>query len=377
RAAAGVGAVRAGGVAYDDETPPLLRLAYRPPLDGDALMHFFAARALPGVEQVEGGVLRRTLALPHGRSRAAGWIECRFVPARCELQLRAAPALAPAAGALLQRVRHAFDLDADPALVDPVLARMPLPPRPGLRLPGAFDGFELAVRAVLGQQVTLAAARTLAGRLVERFGMPLATPFDGLHRLFPDPATLAGADPDAIGALGIVRQRVRALQALASAVAEGRLELRPGAPLAPTLQVLRALPGIGEWTLQLIAMRALAWPDAFPASDLGVRTALAAALDAQAGAEGLPGSGWAGAQTRRGASVEHNPRGAAAGDARSSPMPRPDARATAQAAEAWRPWRAYAVVRLWHALAAHDASRSPAATKEARARAGHHAVQPD
>ena len=370
---AGAAAVRSGRAAADDEAPPLLRLAYRPPLDGDALMRFLAARALPGVEQVEDGVLRRTLALAHGGSRAAGWIECRFVAARCELQLRAAPALAPASGALLQRVRHAFDLDADPALVDPVLARMPLPPQPGLRLPGAFDGFELAVRAVLGQQVTLAAARTLAGRLVERFGMPLATPFDDLHRLFPDPATIAGADPDAIGALGIVRQRVRALQSLAAAVADGRLELRPGAPLAPTLQALRGLPGIGEWTLQLIAMRALAWPDAFPASDLGVRKALAAALGAPA-ADRMPGC--SGAQLRRGPSVDDDARGAAPGSARSPTMPRPDAQAAAQAAEAWRPWRAYAVVRLWHALAADDASRSPAAATP-HDRAGRHAAQPD
>lgn len=310
--------------------PPLLRLAWRPPLDADALLRFFAARALPGVEQVGAGVLRRTLALPHGSSRVAGWIECRFVPERYELHLRAAPSLAPAAGALLQRVRHAFDLDADPALVDPVLARMPLPPRPGLRLPGAFDGFELAVRAVLGQQVTLAAARTLARRLVERFGTPLCTPFDGLHHLFPDAPTLAEADPDAIGALGIVRQRVRALQALAAAVADGRIGLRPGAPLAPTLDALRALPGIGEWTVQLIAMRALAWPDAFVATDAGVRIALA-------------------------------PTPAA---------PRPGARAVLAAAEAWRPWRAYAVVRLWQTLAGADATAprpSRAATSAAPA----------
>ena len=319
--------------------PTLLRLAYRPPLDGDAMMRFFAERALPGIERVDAGVLRRTLSLPQGGSRAAGWIECRFVPGRDELHLRVAPTLAPAAGALLQRARHAFDLDADPALIDPVLARMPLPVQPGLRLPGSFDGFELAVRAVLGQQVTLAAARTLAGRLIARFGTPWATPFEGLDRLFPEPATLAGADPGAIGALGIVRQRVHALQSLAAAVADGRIELQPGAPLRPTLQALRALPGVGDWTVQLIAMRALAWPDAFPAGDIGIRSALTAASGARS---------------------------------------RPDARAASQVAEAWRPWRAYAVVRLWRALATDAAPAATAliatpATTRSRAAPARHA----
>jgi AraC family transcriptional regulator of adaptative response / DNA-3-methyladenine glycosylase II len=290
------GAVPAAG------TP--LRLAYRPPFDSAALLDFFARRALPGVEQVEGLCLRRTLALPHAGGSVAGWVACRFVPARHELQLTAAPALGPALGALLQRVRHAFDLDADPAQIDPVLTRLPLPPRPGLRLPGCFDGFELALRVILGQQVTVAAARTLVQRVVQQFGTPVETPFPGLDRLFPDAAALAQADPGHIGRLGIVRQRVRAIQALAAEVAAGRLVLHRGAPLAATLDALRALPGIGEWTAQLIAMRALAWPDAFPATDIGLLNALG---------------------TR-------------------------DVAFATQAAEFWRPWRAYAVIRLWHSL---------------------------
>jgi AraC family transcriptional regulator, regulatory protein of adaptative response / DNA-3-methyladenine glycosylase II len=246
---------------------------------------------------VQGLVFRRTLALPQ-----PGWVECRFVPERHELHVSAAPGLAP--GALLLRVRQAFDLDADPEQVDPVLARLPLPPRPGLRLPGCFDGFELATRVILGQQVTVAAARTLVQRLVQRFGAPVETPFPGLDRLFPDAATIAAASAEDIGLLGIVRQRVRALQALAAEVAAGRLALHRGAPLEPTLAALRALPGIGDWTAQLVAMRALAWPDAFPATDIGVLNALG---------------------TR-------------------------DVAAATAAAEAWRPWRAYAVIRLWHAL---------------------------
>jgi AraC family transcriptional regulator of adaptative response / DNA-3-methyladenine glycosylase II len=166
------------------------------------------------------------------------------------------------------------------------------------------DGFETAVRVILGQQVTVKAARTLVQRLVDRFGEPMATPFAGLTHVFPDAPTIAGADPEVIGKLGIVRQRVRALQALAGAVAEGRIALHRGAPVESTLDALRALPGIGEWTAQVIAMRALAWPDAWPATDIGLMNALGSR----------------------------------------------DSRQIANLAEAWRPWRAYAVMRLWHHL---------------------------
>jgi AraC family transcriptional regulator of adaptative response / DNA-3-methyladenine glycosylase II len=181
---------------------------------------------------------------------------------------------------------------------------MPMAARPGIRLPGSFDAFETAARVVLGQQVTVKAARTLTLRLVERFGEPLVTPFADLQRLFPRADVLAQADPDAIGNLGIVRQRVGALQALARAVCDGSLELHRAAPLADTLQRLRALPGIGEWSAQVIAMRVLAWPDAFPASDIGVLNALG---------------------TR-------------------------DIAAAAAQAQAWQPWRSYAVMRLWQQL---------------------------
>ncbi|MET0210067.1 MAG: adenosine deaminase, partial [Burkholderiaceae bacterium] len=192
----------------------------------------------------------------------------------------------------------------DPARIDPVLALLPCPPRPGTRLPGGFCGFETAVRVILGQQVTVKGARTLARRLVERFGAPIDTPFDDLGRLFPDAATLAAADPAAIGTLGIVRQRVGAIQALARAVEAGTLVLHRGAPMASTLQALRALPGVGEWTVQVIAMRALAWPDAWPATDIGLHHALGSR----------------------------------------------DIKHVTAVSEAWRPWRAYAVMRLWHHL---------------------------
>jgi AraC family transcriptional regulator of adaptative response / DNA-3-methyladenine glycosylase II len=215
-----------------------------------------------------------------------------------------ASSLGPVLGGVLQRLRGALDLDADPATVDAALASVPVPMRPGTRLPGSIDGFETAVRVILGQQVTVQAAGTLAQRLVERFGTPVATPYASLTHLFPDAAAIAAADAEHIGTLGIVRQRVGALQALARAVAGGQLALHRGAPLQATLDTLRALPGVGEWTAQLIAMRALAWPDAWPASDIGLMNALG---------------------TR-------------------------DPKQVTALAEAWRPWRAYAVMRLWHHL---------------------------
>jgi AraC family transcriptional regulator of adaptative response / DNA-3-methyladenine glycosylase II len=207
-----------------------LRLAYRPPFDEAALLDFFTTRQVPDVEAVEGLTLRRTLGWTHRSQRLHGWISCRFVPDRHEVHVHAAPALGPVLGAVLQAVRHGLDLDADPERIDPVLATVPGPPRPGLRLPGAIDGFEAAVRVVLGQQVTVKAARTLTARLVQRFGTPVQTPWPALTRLFPDAATLAAADPEAIGTLGIVRQRVRALQALATEVAAGRIRLAPRRP---------------------------------------------------------------------------------------------------------------------------------------------------
>ncbi len=296
---------REGDAARAD---PALRLAWRPPCDAAALLAFHGARALPGVEQVQGLTLRRSLALPSPQGPVAGWLSCQLLPQRNELWLQPSPTLGPALGALLQRVRHAFDLDADPGRIAPALATLAPPAPPGLRLPGCFDGFETAVRIVLGQQVSVKAARTLAQRLVAALGRPLATPFPGLDRLFPDAATLAAADPAVLGALGIVRQRVRALQALATEVDAGRLQLQPGAALEPTLDALRALPGIGEWTVQMIALRVLAWPDAFPATDVGVLAALAPQLGGR------------------------------------------DAAAATRLAEAWRPWRGYAVIALWQTL---------------------------
>ena len=295
---------RAGAetAATADTAGATIRLGWRPPYDLDGVLAFFARRAIRGVEAVAPAALRRTLAVVHQGRRLSGWLEAHWSVDRHELRLTVSPGLVPAIGSVIAGARQALDLDADPERTDPVLATIGSPP--GLRLPGSWDGFETAVRVILGQQITVSAARTLAARLAERFGEPVSTPFADLTRLFPSAEAIAGADPQAIGTLGIVRQRVRALQALAAEVAAGRIDLDRCAPLEPTLDALRALPGIGEWSAQLIAMRALAWPDAWPATDVGVLDALG---------------------TR-------------------------DARRATELAEAWRPWRAYAVIALWQRL---------------------------
>jgi AraC family transcriptional regulator of adaptative response / DNA-3-methyladenine glycosylase II len=208
---------------------------------------------------------------------------------------------------VLARMRALFDLDADPETINATIGA-DFPGTDGLRVPGTLDGFELGVSAILGQQITVAAARTLGSRLVERFGAVIQTPFDGVNRLFPTPQTLAAASAEALGELGIVRQRQRAIQALAQAADSGGLALRPGVDIPSTLEALQALPGVGPWTAHYIAMRALGWPDAFPGGDVALQKAL-------------------GVQNAK------NP-----------------AQAAEQASERWRPWRSYAVVRAWNSL---------------------------
>ncbi|MBX3610054.1 MAG: helix-turn-helix domain-containing protein [Hydrogenophaga sp.] len=284
-----------------------IALGWRPPLDAPALLRFLADRLLPGVDAIDITALRywRTLRLNVGGTEHHGWFGLQFEPARQRVWLHASDSLLPALPALIWRVRALCDLDADPQAIDAVLGAH-FPGGTALRVPGAVDGFELAVRAVLGQQVTVAAARTLAGRLVTRFGELIDTPDPTLNRMFPTPQSLAGADPDALGSLGIVRQRQSAIRALAEAVASGVLDLGPHADPVATTAALQALPGIGAWTAQYIAMRALRWPDAWPAGDIALHNALQ-----------LSGS------------------------------PRERERACEALAQPWRPWRSYAVLRTW------------------------------
>ncbi len=294
------------------DTGNTLRLAWRPPFDVPALLAFFERRQFHGVEWVllPEATLRRTVRLPAActgmATETTGWFSARFDVARHQVLLQTSDSLYPVLPLVIRRVRAMLDLDADPAAINAVL-HPHFRGGDGLRVPGAFDGFELAVRAVLGQQITVAAARTLGQRLVERLGEPIETPWPELHRLFPTAATLAAADGDTLGQLGIVRQRQAAIVALARAVDSGDLALHAGADVATTTAALCALPGIGDWTAQYIAMRVLRWPDAFPAGDVALHKAL-----------GVQG--------------QKNP-----------------ARAATAASEAWRPWRSYAVLRAWAA----------------------------
>ena len=226
------------------------------------------------------------------------------MPGKHALAVRVSAGLLPGLGQLLPRLRHLLDLSCDPAAVAAGLGELAAG-NPGLRLPGAMDGFEVAVRAIIGQQVSVAGARTLAGRLAAALGEPVATPFADLTTAFPGPEQVAGLPVERLAQCGLIRSRAAAILALARAIRDGAIRLTPQADVAATLDALRRLPGIGDWTAQYIAMRALAWPDAFPHTDLGVKKACAT----------------------------------------------DDAKAILARAEAWRPWRAYAVMHLWRALA--------------------------
>ena len=290
-----------------------VKLGYRPPYDVAAMLEFFSRRAIHAIEFIavdaRGIWATRTFRVETGGKAHTGWLQARFDEARCQLLLRISDSLREVLPLLIHRVRALFDLDADPAAINSVLHGS-FPNGDGLRVPGALDGYELAVRAVLGQQITVAAARTLAQRLVERFGEPIETPWPQLTRLFPAPAVLADASGDALGRLGIVKQRQAAIVDIARAVADKRLQLHGGADVSATIAALKELPGIGDWTAQYIAMRALRWPDAFPAGDVALHKAL-------------------------GVQALKNP-----------------AKQAEQASLAWKPWRSYAVIRAWSTLGA-------------------------
>jgi len=278
-------------------------LSYRPPYDWPAVSAFLAARTIAGVEAVEDGRYRRTARVALEGKLHLGWIEVAPSPKKPALRVTISASLAKALPPVLSRVKALMDLACQPAEIAPALGALARK-QPGLRVPGAFDGFEVAVRAILGQQVTVAAARTVAGRFAAAFGEPIETPFASLNSIFPPAERIAGLPYGHIARLGMPGARARTVLGLARAVADGSLVLMPNADIEATLDRLRALPGVGEWTAQYIAMRALAWPDAFPHTDLGVMKALGET----------------------------------------------DARRVLAAGEAWRPWRAYAVMHLWQSL---------------------------
>ena len=282
-----------------------LRLPIRPPYDWQAMLDFLSARAIAGMETVEGGVYARTVQI----GGETGTV--RVTPATGDALLATVrfPRLS-ALPAIIARIRRVFDLAADPG---PIIAHLALDPklaplvaaRPGLRTPGAWDGFELACRAVLGQQVSVAAAARLAGRLVADFGEPIAAPEPGLIHAFPLPESLAAAD---LASLPMPRARSGALAAVAAALLADPHLFSGERDLDAAIERLRAIKGVGEWTAQYIALRQLRLPDAFPAADIGLMRAL----------EDEDGR-------------------------------RPTAAELLAMAEPWRPWRAYAAQHLWAA----------------------------
>ena len=279
-----------------------LRLAYRPPLDWTALLGFLVGRGAAGVEAADGERYLRVVRI----GEYAGWIAAAPIEGEAALRVEVAITLLPVLTPLLARLRRLFDLDANPQAIaehlsgDPRLSAS-LSRRPGLRVPGAFDGFELALRAVLGQQISVKAATTVFGRFARAYGEPMQTPFPGLMHSGPRAALIAAASLEEVAALGLPRARALTVRSLARAVSNGVVRLEPGVNPERTVAALKELPGIGDWTAQYVAMRALRDPDAFPASDLGIYRALGVS----------------------------KPRDALA------------------AAERWRPWRAYAVLHLW------------------------------
>ena len=281
------------------DAPLSLRLPYSPPYAWSELLTFLRARAIEGIEEVTENVYRRAVRLDSEGKSYEGWIEAADDAANSNLRVTLSPVLIPVLARVVSRLKKLFDTDCRPEDVSSVLG--PLADTvPGLRVPGCFDPFEVAARAVLGQQITVKAARTLATRLVAALGtgMEEPSPFASLRRVFPTPEAILGASDDMLGGMGIVKTRMKALRALAEFSLSGGLN--PKADIGRQIEDLKRLPGIGDWTAQYIALRALEWPDAFPHSDFGLKAATGMKPDEL---------------------LKH--------------------------AEKWRPWRSYAALYLW------------------------------
>jgi AraC family transcriptional regulator, regulatory protein of adaptative response / DNA-3-methyladenine glycosylase II len=244
-------------------------VAYRPPLDWQALLSYLAGRAIAGVETVESDRYFRTVRL----GQQQGWLSVEPMEGKDALRVKLSLSLVPVLLPVLARVKALFDLTAEPQQIAAHLGSLALH-HPGLRVPGAFDGFEIAVRTILGQQVSVKAATTLMGRFVQCFGEPIETPFPTLTHLTPSAERVAQADIAAIASLGILATRAKTIVALAQAIAEQTLSLASGYLVEQTIAQLQELPGIGPWTAHYIAMRVLSDPDIFLPNDLGIRKAL-------------------------------------------------------------------------------------------------------
>ena len=281
-----------------------VQLEFRPPLAWERLLAYLKLRAIPGVEMADSVAYRRTVRVGEHH----GWLAVTMNSRGDALDLQMSISLLPVISTVISRTKKLFDLGATPDAVAAVLGKdallAPTVRRiPGLRVAGAFDGFELAVRTVLGQQISVKGASTVAGRWAAALGTPVDTPFPELNRLAPTPETMAGSDESQIAGLGMNGARARCLLGLAAAVAEQRVNLSFAIDVDAQMAALRVLPGIGHWTANYIAMRALHWPDAFPTGDLMLmRAANASQKELQA------------------------------------------------RAESWRPWRSYAAQYLWQSL---------------------------
>jgi len=275
-----------------------LRLPCRKPYAWMDLLDFLAPRAIEGMEEVKNGVYRRVVSLNSKNATSIGWTAISYSEKDCALNAEVSLSLAPVLELVTDRLKRMFDVDTRPEDVAAVLGDM-TEVCPGLRIPGCFDGFEMGVRAILGQQVTVKTAHTFVTRIVETLGGKVETSFPELYRVFPSPRVFLEADGDALGRMGVIRSRQRALRAFAEFASSGGLE--PKADIESQIDDMKKLPGIGAWTAQYVAMRALNWPDAFPHTDYAVKSAMG----------NIP----------------------------------PDD--ILKIAERWRPWRAYATMYLW------------------------------
>jgi AraC family transcriptional regulator of adaptative response / DNA-3-methyladenine glycosylase II len=283
-----------------------VQLEFRPPMAWTNLLAYLSLRAIPGVEMVDAAHYRRTVSI----GDASGWIDVSMHASGTALNLQTSPSLSMHIGAVIARVKHLFDLGSAPTAVAELLGKdsilhATVERIPGLRVAGAFDGFELAVRTVLGQQISVKSASTVSGRWAAVFGTAIATPYPELNRLAPRPQDTADRNEDELAALGMVGARARSLISLAKAVADRRVNLSLASDVEAQMENLMSLTGIGPWTANYIAMRALHWPDAFPAGDL---------------------------MLMRAANLKE--------------------RQLRLHSEAWRPWRAYAAHYLWQSLGA-------------------------
>lgn len=296
-----------------------LRLGYRPPYAWDELLSFLSSRTIAGVEDVSDNGYRRTVSLDKGQDILQGWFQVRNEPAHNALAVTLDAKLLPVLPRLLARIRALFDVDCEPSeiydRISPLNERRPGAVARGLRLPGCFDPFEMAVRAILGQQITVKAARTLAGRFAATCGQDITTPFAELSLVFPTYKEVARYErpiEDTLGPLGIIGARARSILALAEAMADGKITFSQLADPEEEMKKLHGLPGFGPWTAQYVAMRAMSWPDAFPETDYGVKKALA------------------GLSTKE----------------------------ILVLAETFRPWRSYATVALWNSLGPKEPEQS-------------------